>query len=233
MNARTLALHGFVITMVAPLAHAASPFYVGVAAGGTREHSDYSSQVTGARSSDPAPPTDVAIDTDSRVSGRIFAGMTINPNFAIELDYADLGRLTTHAMWHGVNPFFQFERFGQIDVRAAGISLVGSAPIAARTSIFGRAGAAYTWVDYEVRGTAFVRNPDGTVGSFPSPTPPNRSGNGTRGVLAAGIEHAFTDRWSARLEYARYFDLGADYNSLQERGRFDLDLASIGVAYRF
>lgn len=213
--------------------HAVDWYYFGAALGATRHHGDYADQVTRARSSDPAPPTDIHIDTDNGAAGRIFFGARIAPSFALEADYADLGRLTTHAMWHGVDPVFQFERFGRIKVRAAAISLVASAPLTARLDIFGRAGAAYTWVDYETRGTAFDRAPDGTISSFPSPTPPDRSGNGTRGVLALGLQHRFGDRWSVRAEWARYFRLGADFTSLQERGKLDLDLATLGLTYRF
>lgn len=212
---------------------AAGRFYIGAAVGATRESSDYAEQVRGARTSDPAPPTDIRLDTDNRAAGRVFAGMTLSPSFALELDYADLGRLSSHSMWHGVEPFFQFERFGTIDVRAAGLSVVASAPVSPAFEVFGRAGGAYTWVDYSTVGTAFIRHSDGTSTAFPSPTPPDLKGDGWRGVVALGAAYRLSDRWSIRGEWARYFGVGEDYARLGERAKFDLDLASIGFSYRF
>src|SRR4051794_7303107 len=106
------------------LAHAIE-YYAAAALGANHASSDYASQVTNARADPGGPPTDVSLDEDRRAVGRIFAGARLAPHWAVELDYADLGRLKTHAMWHGVEPFFQFERFGKIDVRAAGLTLVG------------------------------------------------------------------------------------------------------------
>jgi hypothetical protein len=58
----------------------------------------------------------------------------------------------------------------------------------------------------------------------------------TRPVLALGIDYRVTDRWSLRGEWSRYFGVGDDYGtprSFDERGKFDLDLASVGLTYRF
>lgn len=212
---------------------AAGPFYIGAAVGATRESSDYAEQVRGARTADPAPPTDIRLDTDNRAAGRVFAGMALSPNFALELDFADLGRLSSHSMWHGVDPFFQFERFGTIDVRAAGLSVVASAPVSPAFEVFGRAGGAYAWVDYSTVGTAFVHGPDRSVSSFPSPKPPDLKGDGWRAVVALGATYRLSERWRLRGEWARYFGVGEDYARLGERAKFDLDLASIGFSYRF
>lgn len=236
MKIATTALFTAIAAILAPVvAQAAERFYAGVAVGVTSVSSDYAQQVVNARTSDPGgPPTDVTLGGDNRTAVRLFAGLRITPNLAVEADYADLGTLKGHALWHGVDPFFQFERFTRVEARAAGLSLVGSVPLASRLELFARAGAAYAWVDYDTHGNAFIRNPGGGgVTSFPSPKPPNLSGNGTVGLLALGLEHRFTDRWSVRAEWARYFDVGRGYELIGERGKFDLDVASVGLAWRF
>lgn len=209
-------------------------YYAGAALGANHASSDYPSQVAGARSDPGGPPTDVTLDEDRRTVGRLFAGARIHPHWAIEIDYADLGRLKTHAMWHGVEPFYQFERFGKMDVRAASLSLAGSAPVTQWLDVFARAGAAYAWVDYQTVGNAFVRgNPSQSGTSFPSPTPPKLTGNGVNGLVAVGLEHRLASRWRVRAEYARYFDVGKAYAVTGERGKFDLDAATLGLTFAF
>lgn len=209
-------------------------YYAGVALGANHASSDYASQVARARSDPGGPPTDVSLDKDRRTVGRIFAGARLHPRWAVELDYADLGRLKTYAMWHGVEPFYQFERFGKIDVRAASLSLVGSAPVTQWLDVFARAGAAYTWVDYQTVGNAFVRsNPSQPGTSFPSPTPPRLTGNGVNGLLAVGLDHRIAGNWRVRAEYMRYFDVGKAYTMNAERGKFDLDAATLGLTFAF
>lgn len=66
----------------------------------------------------------------------------------------------------------------------------------------------------------------------------NASGDDFTGwTLGAGIEHAFTDRWTAKIEYA-YYDFGkATASSEDGSWRFDNDLKThavkFGVNYRF
>jgi opacity protein-like surface antigen len=237
--ARKATLSVVVMVSVLPGASMAAgdSIYAGIAVGATRESGDFVDQVERARATDPAPPTDIRLDTDSRAAGRIFAGIALTSNFAVEADYSDLGGLHSHVMWHGTPPFYQFERFGQIDVRAVSLSLVGAAPLSARLSVFGRAGAAFTRVDYKTTGTVFVLPPNGgTPATSASPTPPTETVRQTRPVLALGLDYRVTDRWSVRGEWSRYFGVGNDYgtpNYYDERGKFDLDVASVGLTYRF
>ena len=58
----------------------------------------------------------------------------------------------------------------------------------------------------------------------------------TRPVLGLGLAWRFGDRWEVRAEWARYFGIGrafdADLGS-NAKGKFDIDLASVGVTLSF
>ena len=102
-----------------------------------------------------------------------------------------------------------------------------------RTLIYAKAGGVYSAGDYEINDACAV----GNCG------PGLLAGTETIGLgyqLGAGIEHAFTDNWTAKIEYS-YFDFGSrTINALDQNAnlfRYDADLSAhtvkIGLNYKF
>ena len=88
------------------------------------------------------------------------------------------------------------------------LDLVGTFPITDRFSAFGRVGAAYTRARSEFGGNSETER-------------------GWGPKVGLGIEYAFTPQLSVRGEWERYRVRDAF------RGRGDIDVASIGIVYRF
>lgn len=88
------------------------------------------------------------------------------------------------------------------------LDLVGTLPISDRFSAFARLGAAYTRARSNFGGTSETRRDWGPKGGL-------------------GIEYAVTPQFAVRGEWERYRVRDAF------RGRGDIDVASIGVVYRF
>jgi outer membrane immunogenic protein len=82
-----------------------------------------------------------------------------------------------------------------------------------RTLLYGTGGVAFTSLHF-----------DGPLG------PANRSYTGW--TIGAGVEHAFTDNWSARLEY-RYTDFGSRTYPNGVAVRLSDHAMRVGVSYKF
>ena len=142
--------------------------------------------------------------------GKLFSGYQFTPNFALEGGYFDLGRfnysgVTTGGTYNG-------------DTRARGLNLdlVGTLPLSDRFSVLGRVGAAY----------AQTRDNFATGGFVPANTF-NRSRNDTNVKFGVGLQYAITEALSLRAELERY--------RINDpiRNRSNVDMASIGLVYRF
>ena len=101
--------------------------------------------------------------------------------------------------------------------------------------VFGRAGVARTNVDYDIEACsatgAFVVTPTSCSTS-------HRDESGTGAVLGAGLDWRFGERLTARFGWDRYFVIGKEITRneagfLEGRGKFDLDLFTAGIYYRF
>jgi OmpA-OmpF porin, OOP family len=104
--------------MSAP-AMAAGPFYGGVSLG----QSSFKDTCDGAAGA--------GINCDDSDTGyKIFGGYQINPNFGVEVTYADLGKLSISGGG----------AFGQVKANGFGVGVVGTLPVANNFSVLGRLG---------------------------------------------------------------------------------------------
>jgi opacity protein-like surface antigen len=214
--------------------------YVGIAAGGVHASGDFNEQVLRARAEDFTLPTGIDFSVDRRTGGRAFAGMRLAPWIALEADWADMGSVLWHATRYGISfpPAGQLraELTGQVHFRSASLSILGSLPLSEQFDAFARAGVAYTKTYYHSEGTSFLPQADGTQTSFRTPVPDDSTARQTRPLLAIGAQYRAADRWSLRAEWARYFGVGYVWGEPRvsvNRGRFDLDLVTLGLVYRF
>ena len=149
--------------------------------------------------------------TDNRsTGGKLFGGYQLNPNFAIEGGYFDLGRYNFSGITSGGN------YSGSTRARGLNLDLVGTLPLSDRFSVLGRVGAAYAQTRDNFASTGFV--PANTF---------NRNRNETGVKFGVGIQYAITEALSLRGELERY------RISDPIRNRSNVDMASIGLVYRF
>ena len=142
---------------------------------------------------------------------KLFGGYQLNRNFAVEGGYFDLGRFN-----YGINtsPLGTFA--SDTRVRGLNLDLVGLLPVTDQFSVFGRVGAAYA----QSRGS-FTR-----TGALPLNNA-STSRNDTNLKLGLGLQYAITEALAVRAEVERY------RISDPVRNRGHIDMASIGLVYRF
>ena len=142
---------------------------------------------------------------------KLFGGYQLNRNFAVEGGYFDLGRFN-YAL--NTTPLGTFS--GDTRVRGLNLDLVGMLPLSDRFTIFGRAGAAYA----QSRAN-FTR-----TGALPLNFS-STSRNDTNLKVGIGMQYAITEALAVRAELERY------RVSDPVRNRGNIDMASIGLVYRF
>ena len=150
-------------------------------------------------------------DRDRNTGYKVFGGYQINQNFAVEGGYFDLGKFGYTA---STTPAGTLS--GNMRVSGLSLDLVGSLPLFERFSAFGRVGVNYARTRDNFSGT-------GALGLINS----NPSANGTNYKLGLGLQYALSEAWSVRgeLERLRVKD------GIGNRG--DIDMASVGLVYRF
>lgn len=152
------------------------------------------------------------IDEDDSDRGyKFFVGYQFSEHVALEAGYADLGDFgveVTRAPGAGTLT-------GETSYKGYNLDLVSIWPLTQRLSAFGRAGAFYYETDENFVGT------ESLAASLA------RDDKDTGYKFGAGLEYAFTERLSARIEAERYRieDMLGDHGSL--------NLYSVGLVYRF
>jgi OmpA-OmpF porin, OOP family len=144
---------------------------------------------------------------------KLFGGYQINPNFAIEGGYFNLGQFGYTATTVPAGSLT-----GDIKVQGLNLDLVGTVPVTGRFSLLGRIGANYA----EVNGTF---SKAGAMQAFN--VNPNPNSRETNLKLGLGMEYAVTESLSWRAEVERYRINDAVTN------KGDVDLVSLGLVYRF
>lgn len=156
--------------------------------------------------------TTTSINDDDRDRGyKLFGGYQYNRYLALEAGYFDLGQFGFVA-----NTVPTGTLSGGIKVRGFNLDAVGTLPITEKFSAFGRVGVTYADTDGTFAGTGAVNVLD-----------PNPSARDTNLKVGLGVQYAFTDALSLRAEIERYRINDAVGN------KGDVDLASIGLVYRF
>ncbi len=152
------------------------------------------------------------IEKDTRDLGfKLLGGYQFGRYFALEGGYFDLGQFDFTATTQPPGTLR-----GEAQYRGVNLDAVGILPLTERFSAFGRAGAHYTESKAAFQGT-------GAVGV----TDPNRKEKGINYKVGAGLEYALTPQLGLRAELERYRVDDAVGND------GDVDLASLGLVYRF
>ncbi len=152
------------------------------------------------------------IRKDTRDLGfKLFGGYQLNRQFALEGGYFDLGKFNFTAT---TQPPGTLE--GKAKFKGVNLDAVGILPFTDKFSAFGRAGVQYAKTKASFKGSGAVRvvNPD-------------RSEKGANYKVGAGLQYALTPQLGLRAELERYRMKDAIGN------KGDVDLASLGVIYRF
>ena len=142
---------------------------------------------------------------------KLFGGYQLNRNFSVEGGYFDLGRFNYAVNTTPLGTFTSDTR-----VRGLNLDLVGILPFNDYFSVFGRVGAAYaqTRADFARTNPLLLNN-----------SPASR--NDTNVKVGLGMQYALTEALAVRAELERY------RISDPVRNRGNIDMASIGLVYRF
>ena len=157
---------------------------------------------------------------DSDTGFGLAGGYQVNPYFAAELAYVDLGDISYHANGTVTDGVGTFDAGLGIDQSTSGpvFSILGIWPIGERFSVYGRLGLALMSVDADAT-VAF----DGESASESAGT--DRS----NGVYGIGGEFSFNRKFGIRLSWDRYAEVGSE----ELTGDVDIDLFSLGLRYNF
>lgn len=150
-------------------------------------------------------------DDTSSTGGKLFGGYQFSPYFAVEGGYFDLGKFDYRANTTPAGSFNVNNR-----IRGLNLDLVGTAPLTDRFSVFGRIGAAY----------AQNRASFASTGLVPAYTGNTRT-NDTNLKVGLGLQYAITEALAVRAELERY----RVSDPIRNRGH--VDMASVGLVYRF
>ena len=147
---------------------------------------------------------------------KIFGGYQFFDNLAVDLALVDLGK----AKYSG-NYYSLPVTGGTVDIWGLNIAAVGILPVNPSFSLFAKAGI-FAWeakAKDTTGGAAFSTKENGADFSF-----------------GLGMSYHFTKNWSARLELER-FKVGGGEDAYtgqpNSTGSANVDLYSLGVAYRF
>ena len=196
--------------MASPLVSAAEPgWYGGVNVGQSRASIDDERITRSLLGSGFATTT---MDKDESGTGaKIFGGYQFNRYLALEGGYFSLGKFGYTA---GTLPAGSLS--GDIRVQGLNLDLVGILPLTDKFSAFARAGVIHAQARDNFSSTGLVNR----AASSPSK-------RDTSYKFGVGVEYAFTDRLAVRGEVERY----RINDAIGNKG--DIDLASVGLVYRF
>ncbi|MES2386140.1 MAG: outer membrane beta-barrel protein [Pseudomonadota bacterium] len=150
-------------------------------------------------------------EDNSGTGYKLFGGYQLNRNFAVEGGYFDLGK---SSYTFNTTPVGTFN--GQTRVRGLNLDLVGMLPVTDRFSVLGRIGAAYAQSRANFSSTGAVAA---------NTTNPRR--NDTNLKVGLGMQYAITEALAVRAELERY----RINDPVRNRGH--IDMASVGLIYRF
>lgn len=157
---------------------------------------------------------------DSDTGLKIFGGMQVNPNFALELSYVDLGEAsaTETASLFGIS----FVEEDTAEATGFAIAAVGLWPVHDRIDLFGKVGLFMWDVDAELE--IFI---DGALDSRFSD-----SESGTDPFFGIGANFAVTDNFTIRAEWERYTSVGDEIDGYDVESDIDYIGASAIFSFR-
>ncbi len=150
-------------------------------------------------------------DDDSDLGYKLFGGLKVNKNFAIEAGYFNLGEFGFTATTTPAGTLT-----GNIKLSGFNVDGVGIMPLSEKLSAFGRIGLQYAKAEDSFSGTGAVVVAD----SSPSKSAANYK-------VGLGAQYDLTERVGMRAEWERYrIDDAVD-------NRGDVDMLSLGVVVNF
>jgi OOP family OmpA-OmpF porin len=196
--------------MASPLVSAAEPGWYGGANVGQSRASIDDERIT--RSLLGSGFATTTMDKDESGTGaKIFGGYQFNRYLALEGGYFSLGKFGYTA-----NTLPAGSLSGDIRVQGLNLDVVGIVPLTDKFSAFARAGVIHAQARDNFSSTGLVNR----AASSPSK-------RDTSYKFGVGVEYAFTDRLAVRGEVERY----RINDAIGNKG--DIDLASVGLVYRF
>lgn len=207
LNAMQLAL---MATMIGPFSALAAPepFFAGIGIGAAKTRiGDRPLGITGATA------TSLSRD-ENDISGKVFFGYRVHPNWAVEAGYVDLGKTSAKRTMSapGIGSI-------SLDSRNTGwfIDLVGRMPIGNGISLIGKVGQIYSENRKQLSTSGAVSLAPGAASSYKE-----REFNWKYG---AGAEYEISKTMAARGEVELYRKLGKDdAGGENEAGLFSLNL---------
>lgn len=140
-------------------------------------------------------------------------GYLVNPYFAVEAGYADLGK---HNFSSTVSAPAADTLSGDFKVRGYDLSAVGILPFDSGWAAYGKLGAFRAKADLNASSTGAVTVAGG-------------SHNSTDATYGLGVSYNFTDAVIGKLEWDRYQNVG----DKDVTGRGNINLVTAGLAYQF
>lgn len=146
---------------------------------------------------------------------KLMFGYKFNQNFALEGGYVDLGKST-----YDVSVTVPAAATAKFEAEVSGwvVSALGIMPLNDKFSVFAKLGTIYNEV-----------KENGTVTAGGTTYTANTSGRSWKATYGVGTQYEFDKNWGVRAEYERFDKLG----DKSDTGEADVDLLSIGVAYKF
>ena len=219
-----LALAAACASPALPAKEPALGFYVGAGLGQSSWRSNYASQVDGAYEGTGFTVDVASVTDDSDTAWKAYGGWRFHPYGAIEAGWLDFGRARTHYEI-GVPNIGPAVRDGRYRLSGAELSAAGVMPVGDRATVFAKAGALFSELDYDESGA----NQFGEPGSFAHT---NRQ---TLFLWGIGGTFEIVDTLALRLEWQRAEDAGERF-ALNDsgNGRFEhVDVVSLSLQWRF
>jgi len=157
---------------------------------------------------------------DSDTAFGLAGGYQVNPNFAAELAWVDLGDISYAANGTVTDGVDTFDAGLGIDQSTSGpvLSFLGIVPIGERFSVFGRLGIALMSVDA-----------DATVSVDGESASDGVSTDRSNLMYGIGGEFSLNRSFGVRLGWDRYAEVGSE----DQAGEVDIDVISLGLRYNF
>lgn len=210
------------------MAHAGlSPFYVGAGIGSaSNDGSDeqFCPECAGSE-----------FDMDKKnTAHKVYGGVNITRNLAIEGEYTDLGNTYDLNMNRPTTDGRTETAHARQKTHGIGISAKASHHFAnGKTSVFGKAGA-FAWQN---KNKMDYKNLDDVHETYKT------TDNGISPTVGVGVEHELTDNWSVRAGWDRYYNVGKgdQFLHLDENKNYDdlrsvktnTDLLYVGATFNF
>ena len=207
---------------------AQSPWYGGVSLG----QSKTDAELVANRESTVVNASVTGSDFDSKDSGyKVFGGYRLAPHLAVELNYADLGKSRLFTGIVTSNPPLLGSVILNRQISGFGADLVVSAPLGARTLIYGRVGVVRSRLEAEALLSGNIVFTSGDPGDRERRTTVNE----TVKRYGVGAEWLFGRGMGMRVEWERWLDVGKAFEigGSGTTGEADTDFYSVGFVYRF